>query len=155
MCLTPEECGTFWFVVFLRSARRVGAAFQNVPLFFVPHHRIMENLKDPVTVSRWFDDACRHFAGRNSGGYILACRFFDGDPDSGDLLRKVVEWVSGYTLAEYMEIHGSDYDARQLWSCFLDFAAWMNENYPEITPEMKKNDWGRLYRLSQSQKRSQ
>lgn len=61
-------------------------------------------------------------------------------------LSKALEWVSNGEIEHYMSVHRKDDNIIELKRYFSSVIEWINGLFSSIDPQMKKVDWGKLYR---------
>lgn len=93
-----------------------------------------------VTLARqWFSNA-----GNANMKRWLTC--VKGDPKRQDVLEEALKWVSDGHIEEYMAAHRHDENIDELRKYFDTVLDWIDNLFEYTGPEMRGQDWGRLYR---------
>lgn len=104
-----------------------------------------QELRNAVYTGPWLTDAKRHFSKTNCPAYGLASDYMNGNTIRQEYLEKVLKWISGGKIEEYMATHQHDENASELWQYFQQVINWVQMLFPTYRKEMKGLEWGDLY----------
>lgn len=107
-----------------------------------------QELRNAVYTGPWLSDAKLKFSKTNCAAYLLANdggTLLKGSPIRQEYLEKVLSWISGGEIREYMARHQHDQDAEELWRYFQDVVDWVRKAFPKYRHEMRGVEWGVLY----------
>lgn len=71
--------------------------------------------------------------------------YVKGDPKRQAILEEALRWVSGGEIDDYMAKHRFDDDISGLVNHFDTVIDWIDSVFDYTGPEMRGQDWGRLY----------
>ena len=72
--------------------------------------------------------------------------YVDGDPRRQAVLEAALDWVSAGNIDDYMARHRHDTEITELKNHFDTVLDWADSLFDYTGSEMRKLDWGRLYR---------
>lgn len=73
--------------------------------------------------------------------------YVKGDPKRQEVLEEALNWVSDGQIDNYMANHRQDAGTEKEVENFFDAViGWAESVFPEVYPEMRGLEWGRLYR---------
>lgn len=104
-----------------------------------------QELRNAVYTGPWLTDAKRHFSKTSCPAYGLASDYMNGNTIRQEYLEKVLKWISGGKIEEYMATHQHDENASELWQYFQQVINWVQMLFPTYRKEMKGLEWGDLY----------
>lgn len=107
-----------------------------------------QEIRNAVYTGSWLSDTKLKFSKSNCVAYLLATdggAVMSGSPIRQEYLEKVLSWISGGEIREYMSAHQKDANADELWQYFQDVIAWVRQVFPNYRGEMKNVPWGELY----------
>lgn len=64
-----------------------------------------------------------------------------------DFMQKALEWVSRGNIDEYMSTHRYDTTIDEARTYFNSVINWVSAVFEDVKPEMRSQEWGRLYEL--------
>lgn len=114
-----------------------------------------QELRNAVYTGPWLSDAKLKFSKSNCAAYLLASdggSLMTGSPIRQEYLEKVIDWISGGEIREYMSAHQHDENADELWQYFQRVVEWVRAVFPNYRREMASVAWGRLYNVHQDDK---
>ncbi len=71
--------------------------------------------------------------------------YVSGTVNRQDYLKTALEWVSNNNISDYMSAHRNDDNITELKQYFSAVIDWVSSVFPNIEPEMRGLEWGRLY----------
>lgn len=71
--------------------------------------------------------------------------YVKGDPKRQDVLEAALEWVSSGRIDDYMAAHRNDAGIDELKRHFETVVDWVDGVFEYTGPEMRGQEWGRLY----------
>ena len=105
-----------------------------------------QELRNAVYAGPWVSDAKRYFSRRNCPAYAIGSDYVGGSAARQDYLERVIDWVSGGQVEDYMGRHQHDTSAEPLWEYFQEVIEWVRATFTKPRPPMKSVNWGSLYR---------
>ena len=77
--------------------------------------------------------------------------YISGSANRQDFLERALDWVSKGNIGDYMSLHRSDEDIKELKTYFTTVIEWVSTVFASVESEMKGLEWGRLYEKYHSQ----
>lgn len=71
--------------------------------------------------------------------------YISGSANRQDFLERALDWVSKGNIGDYMSLHRSDEDIKELKTYFTTVIEWVSTVFASVESEMKGLEWGRLY----------
>ena len=104
-----------------------------------------QELRNAVFTGDWLSDAKKYFSKNNCPAYNIAKDYISGTPIKQEYLEKVLNWISGGNIEEYMSENQTKPNANELWFYFNNVITWVKTLFPNYRKEMKSVAWGELY----------
>lgn len=73
--------------------------------------------------------------------------YIAGVANRQDFMQKALEWVSRGSIDEYMSTHRYDTTIDEARTYFNSVINWVSAVFEDVKPEMRSQEWGRLYEL--------
>ena len=105
-----------------------------------------QELRNAVYAGSWVSDAKQRFSKRNCVAYQIGKTYLSGSPIRQDYLETAIRWISEDKIEDYMGKHQDDPSAEPLWDYFRSVIEWVRSTFKKIRPQMKRVDWGSLYK---------
>jgi hypothetical protein len=71
--------------------------------------------------------------------------YMRGSANRQELLERALDWVSKGEIGDYMSAHRNDTSIQGLKTYFNSVIDWVSTVFKDVLPEMKGQEWGRLY----------
>ena len=105
-----------------------------------------QELRNAVYAGSWVSDAKRYFSKKNCAAVKIGSDYLLGDANRQAYLETAISWISDGRIDDYMGIHQHDTSAVELWNYFNNIINWIKAVFPIHRNEMKKVDWGTIYK---------
>lgn len=105
-----------------------------------------QELRNAVYAGSWVADAKRHFSRTGCPAYKVGADYLTGIPIRQAYLETAIKWLSKSTVEEYMADQQHEATANDLWLHFQSVIAWVKVTFTTYRKEMKRVDWGTLYK---------
>lgn len=106
-----------------------------------------QEILNAVYCGGWVTALKRKFSKTGCVAVKLGGDYVSGSPIRQDVLHKVLQWISGGDVAEYMAHHQHDANADREWQYFQQVVAWVRMLFPTVRREMRSVEWGTLYNV--------
>ena len=110
-----------------------------------------QELRNAVYAGSWVSDAKQRFSKRNCVAYQIGNPYLSGSPIRQDYLETAIRWISEDQIKDYMGKHQDEPSAEPLWDYFRSVINWVQSTFKKKRPQMKRVDWGSLYRSYNSE----
>lgn len=77
--------------------------------------------------------------------------YISGDVNRQDYLATALKWVSKDNISAYMSMHRRDDNINELKTYFNSVIEWISSVFIDVLPQMKGQEWGRLYETYHNQ----
>ncbi len=104
-----------------------------------------QELRNAIYTGPWLTSAKQRFSKSGCVAYKLGEKYMSGSPIRQEYLEKVLKWISGDKVDEYMAIRQREMNADKEWQYFQRVIAWVQSLFPNYRKEMKGVEWGELY----------
>ena len=105
-----------------------------------------QELRNAVYTGTWLTDAKRYFSKPKCAAQAIGNKYINGSPIRQAYLEKVLDWISGGKIDEYMSEHQHDSNANHLWHYFQCVIQWIERFFPTYRKELMLGlPWGSLY----------
>lgn len=71
--------------------------------------------------------------------------YIKGSANRQEFLERALDWVSKGNIGSYMSAHRNDKQINELRTYFNSVIDWVSTLFRDVLPEMKGQEWGRLY----------
>lgn len=71
--------------------------------------------------------------------------YIKGSANRQEYLERALDWVSRGNIGDYMSRHRFDNNITELKTYFNSVITWVSTTFPDVVPEMRGLEWGRLY----------
>lgn len=71
--------------------------------------------------------------------------YIKGSANRQEYLERALDWVSRGNIGDYMSRHRFDNNITELKTYFNSVLTWVSTTFPDVVPEMRGLEWGRLY----------
>lgn len=78
--------------------------------------------------------------------------FVNGSAERQDYWERALDWVSKGDITTYMSKHRNDKNINEVKNYFDSVIDWISSVFTETAPEMRGQEWGRLYETYHSRK---
>lgn len=91
--------------------------------------------------------AKREFSNSENANVQMWSNYIRGAVNRQQFLERALDWVSDGKIDEYMLAHRRDNNIDELLTHFNEVIGWIDSIFTEVRPEMKGQEWGRLYKI--------
>lgn len=105
-----------------------------------------QELRNAVYTGPWLSDAKRYFSRPGYGADRISKHYVSVQTIRQGLLELAIDWISEGKIEAYMNEHAQDKNAKELWLYFKGVIDWIETLFSQRRKEMKKVNWGILYR---------
>ena len=108
-----------------------------------------QELRNAVYAGSWVSNAKRYFSRTNGPAYQIGYNYLKGKLIRQEYLESAIRWISEDNIEDYMGRHQHDENAEPLWDYFRQVISWTKSVFVKKRAEMKRVDWGSLYKAHQ------
>lgn len=118
--------------------------FKTINIAGVPLNE--QELLNAIYSGKFVTLAREEFSNSNNANISKWSSYINAEVNRQGYLQKALEWVSNNEIEHYMSAHRKDDNITELKIYFTSVIEWINGLFNSVDPQMKKVDWGRLYR---------